>query len=111
MIFKRRTAGLISDFSFTLPDCLIKAQELNLPYYQPITRGRKDGFMPFTRTLVQSEMQSVLSWIELRLPISFLTAITIMLRKPPDVQYKGYAKLYFYIMYIRLAKPNPNPFV
>ena len=50
----RVTAGLNSKFFFSKASCHTKPKELSLPYL-PMTQGRRDGFMPFTRVLAQRE--------------------------------------------------------
>ena len=60
--FKQSTAGLNSEFSFFYTGCLIEAKEPYLPYYLLIV-GRTNGYMPFSRALVQREMQTVSSRI------------------------------------------------
>ena len=62
-----------SEFSFSLTSCLIKAEEISLPYYLPIAKGRIIGFIPFPRGLVLCEMQSVSSriWTRVAVSISF----------------------------------------
>ena len=57
--FKRSLTGLNSEFSFSLTNCLNKAEELSLSYYLPIAGGRIIGFIPFPRVLVVCEMLSV----------------------------------------------------
>ena len=54
---------------------ILRVKELNLSNYFPIT-GKKDGFMPFPRALVESEMRA---GFELRSLILFPAIITIML--------------------------------
>ena len=55
---------------FSYIGCHTKAKEPNLPYYLPITRESRDGFMPFLRGLVQCELQTALSWIWVWLEVS-----------------------------------------
>ena len=63
-IFKWSTAGLNSEFSFSQTSYLTKPKEPSLSYYLPIaTKGRRDGFMPFWRALVQNETQTATSRI------------------------------------------------
>ena len=59
-----------SEFYFSEPSCLTKAEEPSLPYYLPIARGRIIGFIPFPRVLVLCEMQSVSSRIWTRVAVS-----------------------------------------
>ena len=68
-IFKRSLTGLNSEFSFSLTSCLTPAEEHSLPYYLPIAGGRRIGFIPFPRVLVQCEMQSVSSRIWTRVAV------------------------------------------
>ena len=69
-IFKQSLTGLNSEFSFSLTNCLTKAEEPSLPYYLPIAGGRIIGFIPFLRVLVQCEMQSASSRIWTRVTVS-----------------------------------------
>ena len=69
-ILKQSLTGLISEFSFSLTSCLIKAEETSLPNYLPIAGGRIIGFIPFPRVLVLCEMQSVSSRIWTRVAVS-----------------------------------------
>ena len=55
-----------------------KVKEPDLPYYLSIA-GRRDGFMPFPRSLVQSEIEPCPGF-ELWSPISFPMTSTVMLR-------------------------------
>ena len=48
-IFKQSTAALNSGFSFSETYSHIKAKGPSLPYYLPIAKRRKDGFIPFPR--------------------------------------------------------------
>ena len=68
-ISKRSLTGLNSEFSFSYPSCLTKAEEPSLSYYLPIAGGRIIGFIPFPRVLVLCEMQSVLSRIWTRVAV------------------------------------------
>ena len=54
-MLKRSLTDLNSGFSFTLSNCLAKAEEPSLPYYLPIAGGRIIGFIPFPRVLVLCE--------------------------------------------------------
>ena len=69
-IFKWSLTGLNSEFSFSKTSCLMKVEELCLPYYLPISGGRIIGFIPFPRVLVCCEMQSVSSRIWTRVVVS-----------------------------------------
>ena len=62
-IFKPSTAGLNSEFSFSLTGCQTKAKEPSLPYNITMAGERIDGFMPFLKALAQSQMQTNSSWI------------------------------------------------
>ena len=64
------------EFSFSfLTNCLIKAKEINLPYYLHIAFewGRGDEFMPFQRALTHNETQTATSkiWTSVTDLISF----------------------------------------
>ena len=52
---KGNAAGLNSELSFSKTGCQTKATEHSLPYYVHITGGRRDGFMPFPKTLALRE--------------------------------------------------------
>ena len=54
-----------------------KAKEPCLPYYLPMTGRRRDGFIPFSRAFVQSEMQTASFRFELSLPIPFPTLVDL----------------------------------
>ena len=69
-VFKRSLTGLNSEFSFSYTSCLTKAEEPSLPYYLPIEGGRMIGFIPFPRSLVLCEMQSITSRIWTRTAVS-----------------------------------------
>ena len=56
-LFKQSKVGLNSVFSFFLIGCLIMAKEPSMPYYLPISGGRKSGGVPSFPKGV-SEMQS-----------------------------------------------------
>ena len=58
-IFKQNTTGLNSEISFSYIGCLSSTKESTLPYYLPIVGERTDKFIPFPRTLAQSETQRV----------------------------------------------------
>ena len=73
-IFKRSLTGLNSQFSFSFTSCLTKAEEPSLPNYLPIAGGRRIGFIPFPKVLVQCKMQSDTSRIWTRLAVSICYA-------------------------------------
>ena len=62
--FKQSKVGLISEFSFSLADCLTKSRELSLPNYLTIAGGGEQ----IPRLLVWREMKAVLgqprSWTQ-----------------------------------------------
>ena len=58
-IFKRSLIGLNSEFSLTSYHA--KRKEHSLPYYLPLARVRITGFIPFSRVLVLSKMQTASS--------------------------------------------------
>ena len=66
-----------SVFSFPWVGCLTWVEELSLPYYLAIARKRTDGFMPFPRALVQSEMHQSHPGFELGLPRPFPLRMTL----------------------------------
>ena len=72
-IFKRGLTGLNSEFSFSYTSYLNKAEEPSLPFYLPIAEWIITGFIPFSRVLVQCEMQSVSSkiWTCITVSISY----------------------------------------
>ena len=76
LISKRSTAGLTWEIAFKI-GCLTKPKKPNMLNYLPIAGGRRDRFMPFPRTLVQSEMQIALCGFELGSPIPFIMTVTI----------------------------------
>ena len=81
--FTRITAGLNLEFTISKIESLIKAKEPNIRYYLTITWISRDGFMPFSRELMQRETQTTL--FELGSLIPFPTVIIVLLNVPPDV--------------------------
>ena len=57
-IFKRSLTGLKWEFSFSLTSCQTKPQEPSLPYYSFLGGGITDWFIPLSRTLPWSEIQT-----------------------------------------------------
>ena len=66
LISNQSKTGLNSEFFFWT-GCLTKAKEPSLPYYLLIATGMIHEFMPFPRTLAQSETQTALSRIWTRI--------------------------------------------
>ena len=62
-IFKWSVASLNEDFTFSKTGCYTKIKESSLSYYLPIAKEKEGGFMPLSRKLAHSEMQTVLSKI------------------------------------------------
>ena len=71
VVFKQREASLYLKFSFSLISCLTKAEKTSLPYYLPITRRTRVGFILFPRLLAWTDMRSASSKIWTRVISSF----------------------------------------
>ena len=54
-ISKQKNAGLNAILSFSKISCLTKAKELSLSYCLPTAGSRGNGFILFSRALVQSK--------------------------------------------------------
>ena len=57
-MFKRSTASLNSEFSFSQTSCRTNYEEPSLRFYLPIAGGKIDGFMPLPTALSRSETQT-----------------------------------------------------
>ena len=71
--FKLGTAGLNSEFSFSLTGCLIKTKDISLFYYFfRVSEGR--GFMPFIKAFARREKETASSriWTRVADSISYV---------------------------------------